>query len=118
MRTGELYSWVCCKVAVLPCEGLNVDLFSYGFPDGSVVKESANEGATRDESSIPGSGRSPRGGNGNLQYSCPENPVDRGAWQATDHGVAKELDVTEHSTDLLYSSCSFPRPIQLLYCGI
>ena len=40
--------------------------------------------------SIPGSGRSPGGRNGNpLQYSCLENPMDRGAWQATVHGVAK-----------------------------
>ena len=42
------------------------------------------------ESSIPGSGRSPGEGNGNpLQYSCLENPMDRGAWWATVHGVAK-----------------------------
>ena len=40
--------------------------------------------------SIPGPGRSPGEGNGNpLQYSCLENPMDRGAWQATVHGVAK-----------------------------
>jgi len=40
--------------------------------------------------SIPGSGRSPGEGNDNpLQYSCLENPMDRGAWQATVHGVAK-----------------------------
>ena len=39
---------------------------------------------------IPGSGRSPGGGNGNpFQYSCQENPVDRGAWWATVHGLAK-----------------------------
>ena len=43
-----------------------------------------------DLGSIPGSGRSPREGNGNpLQYSCLENPMFRGAWQATVHGVAK-----------------------------
>ena len=43
-----------------------------------------------DLGSIPGSGRSPGGGHGNpLQYSCLENPVDRGAWWATVHGVAK-----------------------------
>ena len=43
-----------------------------------------------DPGSIPGSGRSPGEGNGNpLQYSCLENPLDRGAWQATVHGVAK-----------------------------
>ena len=46
--------------------------------------------------SIPGSGRAPGEGNGNpLQYSCLRNPVmDRGAWQATVHGVAKESDMT------------------------
>ena len=43
-----------------------------------------------DEGLIPGSERSPGGGNGNpLQYSCLENPMDRGAWWATVHGVAK-----------------------------
>jgi len=43
-----------------------------------------------DMGSIPGSGRSPGEGNGNpLQYSCLENPMDREAWQATVHGVAK-----------------------------
>ena len=45
---------------------------------------------------IPGLGRSPRGENGDIfQYSCLENPMDRGAWQATVHGIA-ELDMTEH----------------------
>ena len=45
---------------------------------------------TRDMSSIPGSGRSPGGGHGNsFQYSCLENPLDRGAWQATVHGVTE-----------------------------
>ena len=44
----------------------------------------------RDRGLIPGSGRSPGGGNGSpLQYSCLENPMDRGAWQAIVHGVAK-----------------------------
>jgi len=43
-----------------------------------------------DRGSIPGSGRSPRGGQGNpLQYSCLENPMDRGSWQATVHRVEK-----------------------------
>ena len=46
--------------------------------------------ATQGDGSIPESGRSPGEGNGNLlQYSCLENPMDRGAWQATVHGVAK-----------------------------
>ena len=58
-----------------------------GFPRSSVGKESAcNAG---DLSSIPGLGRSPGEGNGNpLQYSCLENPKDRGIWQATVDGVA------------------------------
>ena len=50
----------------------------------------ANAGDIRDAGSIPGSRRSPGGGNGNLlQYSCLENPMDRGAWQATIHRVTK-----------------------------
>ena len=56
-----------------------------------VVKNpTANVGDVRDAGSIPGSGRFPGEGHGNpLQYSCPENPMDRGAWWATVHGVAK-----------------------------
>jgi len=63
-----------------------------GFPAGSVIKNlPANAG---DAISIPGPGRSPGEGNGNpLQYSCLENPMDRGAWSATVHGVT-ELDTT------------------------
>ena len=50
----------------------------------------AKAGDIRDMGSIPGSGRSPGKGNGNpLQYSCLENPIDRGAWQAAVHGVTK-----------------------------
>ena len=50
----------------------------------------AKAGDARDAGSIPGSGKSPGEGNGNpLQYSCLGNPMDRGAWQATVHGVAK-----------------------------
>ena len=48
-----------------------------------------------DAVSITQSGRPPGEGNGNtLQYSCLGNPMDRGAWQATVHGVAKELDTS------------------------
>ena len=59
-----------------------------GFPGGSDCKESAcNAG---DPSSITGLGRSPGEGSGNpFQYSCLENPMDRGAWWATVHGVTK-----------------------------
>ena len=56
---------------------------------------SANEGDARDMGSIPGSGRVPEVGDGTpLQYSCLANSMDRGAWWATVHRVAKELDVT------------------------
>ena len=58
------------------------------FPGGSDGKESACHAG--DPGSIPGLGRSPGEGNGNpLQYSCLENSTDRGAWQATVHGVVK-----------------------------
>ena len=62
-----------------------------GFPGGSVVKNPpANAEDTGDTGLIPGSGRSPGGGNSNpLQCSCLENPMDRGAWWATVHRVAK-----------------------------
>ena len=62
----------------------------YNFPGGSDGKEFVcNAG---DLSSIPGSGRLPGEGNGNpLQYSCLGNPMDKGVWQATAHGVAKSL---------------------------
>ena len=56
----------------------------------AVKNPPANAGDVRDGSIIPGSGRSPGGGHGNpLKYSCLENPKDRGARQATVHGVAK-----------------------------
>jgi len=59
-----------------------------GFPGVSDVKESACK--LGDTGSIPGLGRSPGGGHGNpLQYSCLENIMDRGAWQATVHAVVK-----------------------------
>ena len=70
-----------------------IKLIIWGFPCSSVSEESAcNAG---DLGSIPGSGRSPGEGNGNpLQYSCLENPMDRGAWQATPMG-SQESDTTE-----------------------
>ena len=60
-----------------------------GFPGGSAVKiPPADAGEAEDMGSIPGSGRSSGGGNGDpLQYSCLGNPMDREAWRATVHGV-------------------------------
>ena len=61
-----------------------------------VMNPPANAGDTRDTDSIPGSGRSPGGGNCNpLQYSCLENAMDGGAWWATVHGGCKKSDTTE-----------------------
>ena len=70
------------------CTDNFLNILSYvqmGFPGGSEGKETACN--ARDLGSIPGSGRSPGGGKGSpLQYSCLENPMDRGAWRATVHG--------------------------------
>ena len=64
-----------------------------GFPGGSEGRESASN--VGDLGLIPGFGRSPGRGHGNpLQYSCLENPMDRGAWWATVHGVAKSQTQT------------------------
>ena len=78
-------------------------LCTWGFPGGSVVKNPpANAG---DVCYIPGLGRSPGGGNGNpFQYSCLENPMDRGAWPATVHGVTKESDTMEHTRTHMHTS--------------
>ena len=68
-------------------------LSKIGFPGSSDGKNSVcNAG---DLGLIPGSGISPGEGNGKpFQYSCLRNPMDDGAWQGTEHGVAKELDMT------------------------
>ena len=92
----------------------------WGFPGGIVIKNPpAKVGDTRDSSSIPGWGRSPGGGNGNpLQYSFLENPMDRGARQATAHGVAKSgtwlsTDTKERTTtkktQAMFESFMLPR---------
>ena len=65
----------------------------------------ANAGAAGHAGSIPGLGRAPGGGTGNpLQYSCLENPMDRGAWPATVHGIAESdmTEMTEHTYVLYY----------------
>ena len=74
-------------------------MVALGFRDGTASKESAwNAG---DTGSVPGSGRSPRGGNGNpLQYSCLKNPVDREAYNPKGH---KELDMTDQPNIHTYS---------------
>ena len=73
-----------------------------GFPDDSEVKNLPDSAG--DSGSVPGLGRCPGGGNGNrLQDSCLENPLHRGAWQATVHSIAKSqtqpstIDFTDSS---------------------
>ena len=66
-----------------------------GFPGGSVVKRGDTVVNAGDVGSAPGLGRSPGEGNGNpLQHSCLGNPMDRGAWRASVHRIAKESDMT------------------------
>ena len=82
-------SWVCelfCVPGILWL--FPISTTRHGLPKVMLVVKNtpAKAGDLRDAGSIPGSGRSPGGGHGNpLQYSCLENPMDRGAWQATVH---------------------------------
>ena len=72
---------------------LSLSRESRDFPNGSAVMNPPADAG--DLGLIPGLGRSPGKVNGNpLQYSCLENPMDRGAWWATVHGVAKGSDTT------------------------
>ena len=94
---------VICPSSTPACD-LSRDAASpAGFPGGSVVKDlPAGAG---DMGLIPGWGRSPGGRNGSpLQYACLENPVDRGVWQATAHGVTKsQTRLSAHTQTLLTS---------------
>ena len=60
-----------------------------------VKNPAANAGDIRDVGLIPGLGTSPGGSGNQLHYSCLENPLDRGAWRATVHRVAKKSEMTE-----------------------
>ena len=78
-----------------------------GFPGGTVVKNSpANAGDVAEVGLIPGSGISPGGGNGNpFQYSCLENPMDRGPWWATVHRVTKSWTQLNTHTHTYTHTC-------------
>ena len=82
----------------------------WDFPGGANCKEPTCQwGDVRVAGSTPGLGRSPGGRHGNpLQYSCLENPMDRGAWQATVHGVAQswtwQKRLSTHSHTLLFKA--------------
>ena len=76
------------EIAYWNCTDLQVDFFYMGFPGNSIGKESACYAG--DPGSLLRSGRSPGGGNANpLQYNCLGTLMDRGAWWATVHEVAK-----------------------------
>ena len=80
-----------------------------GFPGGSDGGESAFRAG--ELGSIPGWGRSPGEGDGySLQYSCLENPMDRGTWQATVHEVAKGQTLLNNPA-CIYTTFSWPRHI-------
>ena len=83
-----------------------------GFPGGTTCKEpAARAGVTGDLGSIPGSGGSPGGGQGNcLQCSCLENPVDRGAWRAAVHGVTKSRTEVTYTHKSLWGMHSLKTP--------
>ena len=83
-----------------------------GFQGGAVVKNlTANAGDARDSGSIPESGRYPGVGNGSpFQYSCMENPMDRGIWQTTVHGVTKSQTRLSDATSLLHALPCGPLP--------
>ena len=100
-----------CNILLINCsvkesgkEVIHVDThtspYIRGFPGGTSGREpTCHAGDIRDPGSIPGWGRSPGGGNGHpLQYSCLENPTDRGAWWATVHGVTKSQTQLKQSS--------------------
>ena len=104
---------------------INIEWLVYwmGFPSGSVVK---NPPAIQKTGLIPGSGRSPGEGNGKpLQYSCLGNPIDKGDWQATVHGLAKSWvwlrnqTTTTTSLPCVHSSTSHktnkPKPNKVIF---
>ena len=76
----------------------------------------ASAGDARDIGLIPGSGRSPGAGNGNpLPCSCLGNSLDKVAWQAAVHGVAKSgTQLSTHSTNKLEKSCNVPTELEIL----
>ena len=75
-----------------PLEFGGQERIDWGFPGGASGKESGCQCKNMGHGSIPGSGKSPGGDPGNpLQYSCQENPMDRGVWWAAVHKVAQSL---------------------------
>ena len=101
MRFEWFMMMTTMKVTIL---GVSINTF-WGFPGGAVVKNlSANAGTRGDTRFNPGLGRSPGGRHGNpLQYSCQNNPMDRGARWATVHAVT-ESNMTERLSTQMHIS--------------
>ena len=105
-------SWSPLRSPLLQTPSLLFLYLLWVFPGGSVLKgPSAIAGDSGDTGLVPGSGRSPRGGNGNpLQYSCLKNRMNKKTWWATVHGVLKSQtrlsDLGTHTSNLLLFSCS------------
>ena len=100
-----------------------LSIHSLGFPGDAVVKNlPASVGDAGDSGLIPGSGRSPGGGNGNpLQYSCLENSMDRGAWRPTVYEGHKQLDMTEHAHRYEEAHSDIPKELSWMpstNCGL
>ena len=89
----------CAYKAAAHIESTQYSVCGDGFPRGASGREPpANTEDVRDVGSLPGSGQSPGGGHGNtVQYSCLENPMDRGAWRAAVLGVAKRWTRLKHA---------------------
>ena len=120
MLVGDTEFWSTRKISIYSIPSFTLSKHLLNFPGGSDGKASAYNAG--DLGLIPGSGRSPGEGNGThsnvlaatpspgeghgnpLQYSCLENPMDRGSWQATVHGVTRvrhDLETKEREKHLL-----------------
>ena len=98
----------CCGLHLIHMPSVSLSVLAIGLPQWLSDKESTCNAGDVDEGLIPGSGRSPGGGHGNpIQYSCLENPVDRGAWPATVHRVTKSWTrlkgLSTHTHERTYS---------------
>ena len=110
-QTKKLMTWKLNSNFIFRTQNklLKFTLFPGGFPGGSGVKNPSAK--TGDSGLIPESGRSPREGNGNpFQYSCLENPMDRGAWWATFMGSQRvgHAWACKNGQDLLWKFMLFP----------
>ena len=113
------------ELSPVPCSDLEAGMQGSGrlTREGQMVVLTvkhlpASAGDLRNSGSIPALGRAPGGGHGNpLQYSCLENPMDRGAWQATVHRVAESdtTEATEHTTQHVWAHTHNCDRFSLLY---